>query len=299
MQITGEHSGYSVDIDEQVHSGSLKQHDHPEDLVQRQLCKVDHHVQLIGQDQQHPLPTFCTTLYWVLLPMFMLLSEDITFTMTVYMYTPGNMNHYCTNYCTICHVLATINTDDMVHYIRLVVKSSESPESEIFCSVALFLASKTYLKKSKPKTGRIVIVRGSHPPQLQDPLPQQQLLQPHRYQEVPSQPLQCQGHGGQGKFSIKSETVLGHNFIFLRRCFITLRMWSPRAPCPGRTSLRRVPPLTRPTASISCTSSLLTVGSVYRVQQFDLSWSSSTNPHLLGTTSTPKVWFRRLESKYE
>jgi hypothetical protein len=45
----------------------------------------------------------------------------------------------------------------------------------------------------------------------------QQLLRQHCYQEVPSPPLQCQGHR-QGKISLKSETVLGHNLIFLRWC---------------------------------------------------------------------------------
>ena len=45
----------------------------------------------------------------------------------------------------------------------------------------------------------------------------QQLLQQHCYQEVPSPPLQCQGHR-QGKISFKSETVLGHNLICLRWC---------------------------------------------------------------------------------
>jgi hypothetical protein len=99
------------------------------------------------------------------------------------MYTTDNMNHYC----TIGHMLATINTDDLVHYIRIVLKSLESQESETFFSVALSLTSKSYLRKSMPKTGRIIGVQGSHPPQLQDPLPQQQLHRQHRYQEVPSQ----------------------------------------------------------------------------------------------------------------
>ena len=139
------------------------------------------------------------------------------------------MDHYCTNFCTMCDVLATT------------------------CSDALFLTTKTYIKKSQPKTGRLVGVQGSRLPELQDPLQQHQILHQHRYQEVPSHPLLCQGHG-QGKFSTKSETILGQNFIFLRRSLISLRMWSPRVPCPGRISPRRVP-LTRPTTSRSCTSS--------------------------------------------
>ena len=182
----------------------------------------------------------------------------ITFTMTVNMYTTDNMNHYC----TIGHMLATTNTDNLVHYIRIVLKSSGSQESEAFCSVALSLTTKSYPRKSMPKTGRIIGVQGSHPPQLQDPLPQQQLHRRHRYQEVPSQPLQDQGRR-QGKFSIGSETVLGHKFIFLRMCCISLRRWSPRAPCPTRIRPRRVQP-TRHTTSTSCTSSLLTDGTVYR-----------------------------------
>ena len=105
---------------------------------------------------------FCTTsviaLYWALKMLFMQLYKDITFTMTVCMYTLGNPNHYHTNCCTLCYVLATI------HYLRLMVKSSESPDSEIFSSVALFLTSKTYLKKSQPKTGRILGVQGSLSP---------------------------------------------------------------------------------------------------------------------------------------
>ena len=168
------------------------------------------------------------------------------------------MNHYC----TIGHMLATTNTDNLVHYIKIVLKSSGSQESEAFCSVALSLTTKSYPRKSMPKTGRIIGVQGSHPPQLQDPLPQQQLHRRHRYQEVPSQPLQDQGRR-QGKFSIGSETVLGHKFIFLRMCCISLRRWSPRAPCPTRIRPRRVQ-RTRHTTSTSCTSSLLTDGTVYR-----------------------------------
>ena len=60
------------------------------------------------------------------------------------------------------------------------IRANTQEESEIprFSSVALFLTSKTYLKKLL-----IVGVHGSHIPQLPDPLHLQQFLQPHRYQE--------------------------------------------------------------------------------------------------------------------
>jgi hypothetical protein len=73
-------------------------------------------------------------------------------------------------------------------------------------------------------------------------------------------------------------------------------MWLPRAPCPGRTSPRRVP-LTRPTTSRSSTSSqCLQLGQFTPYQPFDPSWSSSPNLHWLERTCTPKVQFKESES---
>ena len=82
--------------------------------------------------------TAVMALYWVLHTLFMLMSKDFTTSMTVYLNTPGNTNHYhtynCTqgtSDCTLCYVLATINTHDMVFHLRHMVNSSKIQNSEM------------------------------------------------------------------------------------------------------------------------------------------------------------------------